>query len=121
MPYLNQGEFYSEFGTFDVKITLPNDYRIMATGDLINGEDEYSWLDSLVAVTDSINQLPEDDFKIWLKSNKKTIKMAPDSSIISKMKTVHFRQENVHDFAWFADKKWLVQKGNLSLADSTRM
>ena len=67
MPYLNQGEFYSEFGTFDVKITLPNDYRIMATGDLINGEDEYSWLDSLAAVTDSINQLPEDDFKIWLK------------------------------------------------------
>ena len=35
MPYLNQGEFYSEFGTFDVKITLPQDYRIMATGDII--------------------------------------------------------------------------------------
>ena len=34
MPYLNQGEFYSEFGTFDVKITLPKDYKVMATGDL---------------------------------------------------------------------------------------
>ena len=120
MPYLNQGEFYSEFGTFDVKITLPNDYRIMATGDLINGEDEYSWLDSLATVTDSINQLPEDDFNIWLKSHKKAVKMDPDSSIESEMKTLHFHQENVHDFAWFADKKWLVQKGNLSLADSSR-
>ena len=66
MPYLNQGEFYSEFGTFDVKITLPQDYRIMATGDIIGGDDEYNWLDSLAAVTDSINQLPADDFKIWL-------------------------------------------------------
>ncbi len=34
MPYLNMGEFYSEFGIFDVKITLPKDYRLMATGDL---------------------------------------------------------------------------------------
>ena len=41
MPYLNQGEFYSEFGTFDVKITLPQDYRIMATGDIIGGDDYF--------------------------------------------------------------------------------
>ena len=68
MPYLNQGEFYSEFGTFDVKITLPQDYRIMATGDIIGGDDEYNWLDSLASVTDSINQLPEDDFRIFIKS-----------------------------------------------------
>ncbi len=38
MPYLDMGEFYSEFGSFDVKITLPEKYRIMATGDLVNGE-----------------------------------------------------------------------------------
>ncbi len=117
MPYLNQGEFYSEFGTFDVKITLPQDYRIMATGDIVDGDDEYNWLDSLAAVTDSINQLSEDDFKIWIKSHKKS---EEDSSVAPKIKTIHFRQENVHDFAWFADKKWLVQKGELSLSDSTR-
>ncbi len=23
MPYLDQGEFYSEFGSFDVRITVP--------------------------------------------------------------------------------------------------
>ena len=34
MPYLDQGEFYSEFGTFDVHITLPSNYTIGATGDM---------------------------------------------------------------------------------------
>lgn len=34
MPYLDQGEFYSEFGSFDVKITLPKNYVVGATGVL---------------------------------------------------------------------------------------
>ena len=28
MPYLNQGEFYSEYGSFDVSITLPKNYVV---------------------------------------------------------------------------------------------
>ena len=39
LPYLNQGEFYSEFGKYDVSITLPENYVIMATGDLQNQEE----------------------------------------------------------------------------------
>lgn len=35
MPYLNQGEFYSEYGSFDVFLTLPKNYTVGATGDLI--------------------------------------------------------------------------------------
>ncbi|MSP09296.1 MAG: M1 family peptidase, partial [Flavobacteriaceae bacterium] len=34
MPYLNQGEFYSEYGSFDVSITLPENYTVGSTGDL---------------------------------------------------------------------------------------
>ena len=32
MPYLDQGEFYSEFGNFNVQITVPEEYIIAATG-----------------------------------------------------------------------------------------
>ena len=121
MPYLNMGEFYSEFGIFDVKITLPKDYRLMATGDIVNGEDELHWLDSLAAQGDSLHVLPKKELKKKLKLMKKYGKRIEkeDSSEIE-MKTIHFHQENVHDFAWFADKNWIVRKGELLLSDSTR-
>ena len=121
MPYLNMGEFYSEFGIFDVKITLPKDYRLMATGDIVNGEDELHWLDSLAAEGDSLHSKPKKELKKKLKLMKKYGKRIEkeDSSEIE-MKTIHFHQENVHDFAWFADKNWIVRKGELVLSDSTR-
>ncbi len=39
MPYLDQGEFYSEFGNYDVKITLPANYVVGATG-VVQNESE---------------------------------------------------------------------------------
>ncbi|MFC1527677.1 M1 family metallopeptidase [Candidatus Neomarinimicrobiota bacterium] len=115
MPYLNMGEFYSEFGTFDVKITLPKNYRIMATGDLIDGEMEYAWLDSLAKAGDKLHNLDKKEFK---KALKDLVKKDRESN--KEFKTVHFHQENVHDFAWFADPKWIVRKGNLKFEESGR-
>ncbi len=39
IPYLDQGEFYSEFGSFDVTLTLPANYVVGATGVLQNPEE----------------------------------------------------------------------------------
>ena len=68
MPYTNMGEFYSEFGTFNVKITLPKEYRIMATGDIINGDEEYRWLDSLAEKGDALNKLSDKEFDKAIKA-----------------------------------------------------
>jgi hypothetical protein len=43
MPYLEQGEFYSEFGNYDVRITLSENYVVMSTG-MLQTESEKSWL-----------------------------------------------------------------------------
>jgi len=43
MPYLDQGEFFSEFGDFNVRITVPENYVVAASGDL-QTESEMEWL-----------------------------------------------------------------------------
>jgi len=113
MPYLNMGEFYSEFGSFDVKITLPENYRIMATGDLIDGAAEYAWLDSLATEGDKLHELEGKEFD-------KALSKYSDVEDTNKLKTLHFHQENVHDFAWFADRKWIVRKGVIQFDESNR-
>ncbi len=51
MPYLDQGEFYSEFGNFDVSITLPENYVLAATGDRVDAEKEEDFLNKKVIET----------------------------------------------------------------------
>lgn len=118
-PYLDMGEFYSEFGTFDVSITLPKDYVIMATGDMPEGDPEYIFLDELATKSNEFYALLTDDGepdkkarKIWTAEfNSRTFPEPGEGE----MKTVHFHQENVHDFAWFADMKWMVQQRSRTL------
>jgi len=110
MPYLSQGEFYSEYGSYDVRITIPENYVVGATGDLVNGEKELEWLGKKDLKTreliNSGKQIDLDDME------------HPKSS--SRLKTLHYHQENVHDFAFFADKRWHVLKGEVELPYSKR-
>jgi len=105
ISYLDQGEFYSEFGNFDVCITLPKNYTVGATGDLYN-EREIERLNLLA--TDSI----------WKTYKGKSDSYFPPSS--KQLKTLRYTQSKVHDFAWFADKRFHVLKGSIKLPQSGR-
>ena len=109
MPYLDQGEFYSEFGNFDVSITVPENYAIAATGELQN-EEEKEWLKRRSLFTwQPIRR------RVKKGSTVKTIvQKFPVSSI--EIKTLHFKQDRIHDFAWFADKRFIVAHDTCKLA-----
>jgi len=102
IPYLDQGEFYSEFGSFDVTITLPTNYVVGATGELQN-PDERARMDALAATA----------------ATKKTAKdFGSDLSFPASdatTKTLRYKQDRVHDFAWFADKRFNVLKSGVTL------
>ena len=106
MPYLDQAEFYSEFGRFNVSITLPANYIVGATGNLQN-EEEKRFLDMLASDSTSMKAIyyRDGDF--------------PPSS--NEMKTLTYTENNIHDFAWFADKRFHVLKGSVQLPDSEKV
>lgn len=112
MPYLTQGEFYSEFGSFDVYIDLPKNYVVGATGDIQN-IDEINWLTTKVDETETWIKEREEkqDWAEW----KKKLEF-PESD--KERKTLHFHQDKVHDFGWFADKRYHVLKGKVALPAS---
>jgi hypothetical protein len=76
------GEFYGEYGTFDVTITLPADLVVGGTGDMVAADSEVAWM---------------------ALSPKKRLKPRTDS-----LKTLRFHAENVHDFAWVADPDFVL-------------
>ncbi|MFO7832515.1 MAG: hypothetical protein R6V31_00275, partial [Halohasta sp.] len=100
MPYLDQGEFYSEFGKFDVSITLPDNYIVGATGILQN-QREIEKLEKLAADTS------------W--ANASYYGKVPFPASSKQKKTLRYIANGVHDFAWFADKRFNVMKGKIKL------
>lgn len=40
-PYIGKEEFYNDYGNFKVSVTVPGNYQVWATGDLMNTGDVY--------------------------------------------------------------------------------
>lgn len=144
-PYLDQGEFYSEFGNFHVQITVPKNYIVAATGELQN-QDELEWLkekatgnelpgikrkESVISTSEPfIEKASKSKEKKKIKiryqptTNKKKkavtdvtaiIYQTDISAIPKKTKTLIYIQDSVHDFAWFADTSFLVRYDTIKL------
>ncbi|MDD2412797.1 MAG: M1 family metallopeptidase [Bacteroidales bacterium] len=95
MPYMDIGEFYSEFGSFWVEITLPEEYMVAATGQLTTPSE-----------IERVNQRIED-------SKRDTLIFLNTKS--GELKTIQYFQKDIHDFAWFADKDFLIDKSAVKL------
>ncbi len=80
------GEFYGEFATFDVSLTVPSDYVVAATGVPVEGDPGWSF-----------NAADDDGSR-----RRRDVRAGNE-------RTVRFRAERVHDFAWSADPTFVVQ------------
>lgn len=103
MPYLDMGEFYSEFGNFDVFISVPENFQVAASGNLQTASEQ-RWLDSLSAYANTLDTFPP-------------INMPKSSSTY---KTLHYQLEKAHDFAWFCGKNYYVKQSEIKLPHSGR-
>jgi hypothetical protein len=129
MPYLDQGEFYNNFGNYVVQITVPDNYVVLSSGNLQNAKEK-EWLKSRASYTGTINSdVPNQKKPAEKKPVKSSIKTAkkttppPVQKIITdpvpETKTLIFKQNGITDFAWFADKNYIVYTDTLQNSNGT--
>ncbi len=96
IPYHWLGEFYGEFGTFDVTISTPYDYIIAATGEVISGNPGWR----LVQVDSTHSTGIHAIRKHLSEKGGKNLK-----------RSARFYAKNVHDFVWVTSPDFVYQTG----------
>ena len=99
--FVGTGEFALTFGNYDVRMTLPSDYVVGATGECQNYNEvltpgQLSRWNQAKTVSNPLEIVTLADAK----DNEK-------KQTSSKMSTWHYKAENVRDFAWTASKKFI--------------
>lgn len=98
--YLGRGEFALEFGDYDVRLTVPADHVVAATGELQN---------PLEALTESqaqrLAEARQSDTPVFVVTPEeaRTNEASPEANT----RTWHFKAQNVRDFAWASSRKFI--------------
>ncbi|MFQ5536828.1 MAG: M1 family metallopeptidase [Gemmatimonadota bacterium] len=101
MPYLGQGEFYLEYGDFDVEITAPGDLTVVAGGRLLNPEEVLS--PERLARYRTAQQSDTTVHIIRPDEVPATERVSGGAS----PRTWKFRLENARDFSWAASRAFI--------------
>lgn len=110
--FLGAGEFSLPFGNFDVKITVPSDHIVAATGELQNAR--------AVLTEEQRNRLSR------AKTSDRPIEIVtqPEAEENEKeratdTKTWHFKAQNVRDFGWASSRKFIWDAQGVEFGDRT--
>ncbi|WP_428329898.1 M1 family metallopeptidase [Mucilaginibacter sp.] len=109
IPYTGPGEFYLEYGDFDLSITAPANHIVLASGELLNPQDVYT---------------PE-QLKRWAEAEKseKTVVIRSASEVTDpasrpagkKELTWHFKIKNARDASWGSSAAFIIDAAKMDL------
>ena len=113
LPYLGNGEFYLEYGDFNVNITLPAAYLVVASGELLNPQEVLTPLQ-----LKRWEQSKNSDKKVFIR----TADEVTDQSSRPKKEnlTWKFAIKNSRDFAWGASKSFILEGIKLNLGEGKK-
>ncbi len=100
LPYLGQGEFYFDYGDFDLAITVPTPYTVVATGTLQNPDEV--WTAEQQARLEAARTSAE---RVYVVAPDELDRAHPQKSATT---TWRFRAENVRDVAWAASNRFIL-------------
>ena len=109
LPYTGQGEFYLEYGDFNVNITVPADHIVVCSGELLNPLETYT-LDQL----DRWAKAEASDETVMIRTPEEI--NDPNSRPLGReMITWRFRINNARDVAWASSSAFVVDAARINL------
>ena len=113
-PYIGQGEFALEFGSFVVEITVPEDYVVAATGELTNAEEVLS-----ARMRNRLDEARSSDRVVEVVTSKEAEEKLEKKA--SGKKTWIFKAEQVRDFAFGASRAYIWDAMGVEIEGKTVM
>lgn len=112
--FLGSGEFALTFGDFDVKITVPSDHIVAATGELQNASKVLS-----VTQLRRLKKARTSDTPVFIITENEATEN--EATKASGTKTWHFRAKNVRDFAFASSRKFIWDAMGIKFGNRTVM
>ncbi|RTY93419.1 M1 family metallopeptidase [Flavobacterium sp. GT3R68] len=109
MPYLGAGEFYMEYGDFEVNITAPANHIVVCSGELMNPSEVYTpeqqkrWAAAL-----------QSDNTVMIRSSEEILNPASRPSGKSTL-TWRFKMTNSRDVSWASSTAFIVDAAKINL------
>lgn len=113
-PYTGPGEFYLEYGNFEIAITAPAKQVVVCGGELLNPEEVYTG----------------EQLKRWeqARNSDETIVIRSDEEVTKgssrpkgkKELTWKFRLNNSRDIAWAASSSFVIDAARINLPDGKK-
>lgn len=108
-PYLGAGEFYLEYGDFDMKITAPSNHIVVASGELLNPNEVYT-----AEQIKRWNQAKQSDKTVVIRSAAEVTAAASRPSGKPNL-TWHFSIKNSRDVAWASSASFIIDAARINL------
>jgi hypothetical protein len=103
LPYLGQGEFYTNFGDYEVNITVPASHVVAGVGELTNPQDVLS-----AEMYDKWKKARQSGLTVSIRSGAEVDQLgAKTSELGADTKTWKFKAENVRSFAWASSSAFI--------------
>lgn len=108
LPYTGPGEFYCEYGDFNLEITAPAEHIVVMGGELLNPQDV--WTSEQLS---RYKEAQKSDKTVMIRS---AAEVANKQSRPSKKElTWKYRLENARDVAWASSKSFIIDAAKINL------
>ena len=105
-PYLGAGEFYCEYGDFEMALTVPANHFVVCSGEITNASDVMSKEEQ-----NRWNKAKESESTVMIRSLDDVKKASKTSAT----KTWKFKMFNTRDVAWASSASFIIDGSRINL------